>query len=83
MLIGQSGYLNDSYLRFTEKDLSDAYNKGVKSLLVFQVQPDLTNINKQISELQKENEELNKKLDKVMRSALINKFLAEENQSKP
>lgn len=82
-LEGHTGYLNGSYKRYTDQELGEAYKKGVKSLLIYETSPDLTEHDERISQLEKENEELNKKLDKVMRSALINKFLAEENQDKP
>jgi len=61
------------------------YKEAEKMITVFDEEPDLTDLNEKITNLEKENEELNRKLDKVMRSALINKFLAEENknQDKP
>jgi len=76
---------NKEYRQYPHEKLDEKYKEHMKDLIVFETPADLTEINKEIAELRKENEELNRKLDKVMRSALINKFLAEENkdQDKP
>lgn len=73
MLIGQAGYLNDSYLRFTEKDLSDAYKQGVKSLLVFETPVDLTEHDERITQLEKENEQLRKDMQDTKMKLLESK----------
>ena len=78
VIIGQKNYLGSSYIRFTEEELRIEYHKGSKELLIFETKPDLSNVNKEIEDLRKENEQLRKDLDKVMRSALINKFIADE-----
>lgn len=56
-LEGHEGYLSNSYKRYTQKELADAYQKGVKSLLVFETQPDLTDVNEELASLRKAKRE--------------------------
>jgi len=77
-LQGHTGYLNGSYKRFTEQELGESYKKGVKSLLVFETQPDLTETNQEITKLQEESrmkdkqiQELEKKIDEINQTMLL------------
>ena len=69
-LEGHEGYLSNSYKRYTEQELAEAYQKGVKSLLVFETAPDLTGINEELKEKDKRIEDLEKKLDSMNQTLL-------------
>lgn len=64
-LMGQEDPLQSSYDRFTENDLKNYYKEHVKSLLVFESAPDLTETHQEIAELKKQNKELIDRLDKL------------------
>ena len=44
------GYLSRSYKRYTERELAEAYQKGVGALLVFETPVDLTDVHEQLKE---------------------------------
>ena len=54
-LEGHEGYLNGAYKRYTEQELSEWYKKGVQALLVFETQPDVSDIREQLKEVTHEN----------------------------
>lgn len=64
-LLGQEDPLGNSYDRFTEDDLKNSYKKYVKSLLIFETAPDLTDVNKELAEKDKQIQELTKSTDEM------------------
>ena len=64
-LVGHTKYLDSSYLRFSEKDLAEGYKRGIKSLLVFETNPDLTEHTEQIKKLESDNEKLKELVEKM------------------
>jgi len=60
LLMGHSGYLNESYLRYSEDQLRGEYQKGVKHLLVFDRPMSDGEQQKVISKMQSEIETLQK-----------------------
>lgn len=64
-LEGHEGYLNGAYKRYTEQELADAYQKGVGSLLIFETQPDLTDVHEQLAEKDKEIKDMKQEMDKI------------------
>jgi len=61
-LQGHEGYLSKSYKRYTERELADAYKKGIPSLLIFSSQPDLTDVNESLAKKDKQIKELMEKV---------------------
>jgi integrase len=61
------------------KKLKEEYDTHMNCLMIFEREPDLSEHNERLTQLEKENEQLRKDLDRVLRSALINKML-EENK---
>jgi len=64
-LEGHLGYLDNSYKRFTEKELGEKYNEGVHCLLIFESQPDLTDVHESQRQLRDENKKLQNDVDKL------------------
>jgi len=54
ILLGHQGYLNRAYLRITDKQIKEAYLKGVKHLLVFETPIDENRIKELEQKLSKE-----------------------------
>ena len=79
-LEGHEGYLNGAYKRYTEDELRNYYLKGMNELLIFETTPDLTNINKQLDEKDKQIQELLefKKLMELKIQGLENKLEIEK-----
>lgn len=49
-IAGHEQYLDDAYRRFTKEQIADYYKKGRHNLMVMNVPPDLSDINKQMKE---------------------------------
>lgn len=64
-ILGQEDPLGNSYDRFTEEDISQSYQDCVKALLVFEVQPDLTDINQELHEKDKQLKEMQKTMEEM------------------
>ncbi len=62
---GHERYLDESYRRFTKQQLGEYYLKGMENLMVFEVTPDLSEQNERITQLEKENQELTNRLEKL------------------
>jgi len=80
IIIGHQNYLGNSYVRFTEEELRKAYLRGIKELLVFETQPDLTEHTNEINILKEENKELreNLKLMELRMQGLENAYQIEK-----
>jgi integrase len=65
--LGHEEGLDNVYRRYgddsNKRILGDEYLKGVKNVSVFEIEADLTEVNKEITQLTKENEDLKKRLD--------------------
>lgn len=83
--LGHEQGLDAVYRRYgddsNKRILGDEYLKGVKNVSVFEKEPDLTEVNKEIADLRKENEILKEQIaeiDRLLRPKLYKK-LYEEN----
>jgi integrase len=77
---GHEGYLTSEYVRHTDKELATAYRQGCGVLLVFEreIPQDLAPMNKALTEVVKENDELKaklKKYDEMMETIAIVKAM--------
>jgi len=86
-LMGHSGYLTENYvyLQTTDegrKQLREAYLKGMGALSVFEIQPDLTEVNEQLANKEKRITELEHKLDD-MNQTMIMLLAQRQQQQKP
>ena len=75
-IMGHSGYLS-TYRKYTDKQLAEIYLKYMDNLLIFETTPDLTDINKELQQLRRDNEEmkvqiLELRLEKVEKKNGIN-----------
>jgi len=73
-LQGHEGYLSRSYKRYTERELAEAYQKGVGALLVFETPVDLSDVHEEIAGLKDENQKLKKDVDSLRMELLEVKF---------
>jgi hypothetical protein len=65
-LAGHDAYLSEAYRRYSEKQMADFYMKGVNSLLVFEREnKDMSKVQEQLSEKDKEITELNQKYNSI------------------
>jgi integrase len=62
-LEGHTGYLNGVYKRYGERELAEAYLKGMNALSVYEVTPDLIDINEELKDVTDENKRLQSKLE--------------------
>lgn len=64
-LMGHSGYLTDSYRRYQDNPslMFEPYKKSVHMVTIFEVPPDLTGIHEQLTEKDKEIEELRHQME--------------------
>ncbi len=80
-LEGHEGYMNGSYKRYTDQEFAEYYQKGVKSLLLFEKEStDVTDIkillqekDLEIKDLKQQLDDINKRLDKG-----VSLYLAQE-----
>jgi integrase len=79
-LLGHEGYLTGAYRRYSMDQLGDFYKKGMHALMVFESQPDMSNVIEALEEKDKRITLLEKQLDKLMRTALFNKLLEENGE---
>jgi len=64
-LEGHEGYLNGSYKRYTEQELSEFYLKAIPSLSILESTPDLSGINEQMQEKDQIIGEMQKRIDSL------------------
>ena len=57
-LQGHEGYLDGSYKRYTVDELAGWYNKAMPALMVFESPPDLTEVNKQMKDMETRMEKM-------------------------
>ena len=76
--LGHEEGLDAVYRRYgddsNKKLLGDEYLKGMHNVSIFMVTPDLTEHTQQIEALQKENKDLRKDLDTLIRKLMINNY---------
>jgi len=75
-LIGQEGYLDSSYVRFTDEEIADAYKLGMNSLLIFENIPALTEHTEEINKLKTDNQQLKDELAEIR--AKLNEYRLEK-----
>ncbi len=69
-LEGHEGYLNGAYKRYTEQELGEWYKKGMVSLLVFETQPDLSEVHEQLKEKDTQIQDLRNQMEE-MRAQIV------------
>ena len=68
-LSGHSKYLDEAYRRYSLDEMKEYYLKGMPSVMVFESTPDLTEVNKEIEDLKRENMELKKEMEMFFKFA--------------
>jgi hypothetical protein len=64
-LVGHSKYLDDAYRRYSLDELKQYYLKGMPNLMIFETIPDLTEINEQLLEKDKQIQDLKNMMDEM------------------
>lgn len=75
-LMGHEGYLTQAYRRYDERQLADMYQKGMHTVAVFEIPPDLTDVNEKLVEKDKQIDELKYQME-VMRNQM-NQLMADK-----
>jgi hypothetical protein len=79
-LQGHTGYLNGSYKRYTDRELSEAYKKGMKDLLIFSRETkDVKEIRDQLAEKDKQIQELKDQMQMLMAKVLTHNDKEKKN----
>ena len=80
-LMGHSGYLTDAYQRYSIEQLAEMYKGAVNSISIFEDEIGLNNIQagqellkEEIKDLKKENEDMRRDMEKLMRKVLIENY---------
>jgi integrase len=67
---GHQQYLDEAYRRYNREQLTEFYKKGMENLIILEAQPDLSEHNERITQLEKENEQLRKDMQHLMARVL-------------
>lgn len=84
-LMGHSKYLDEAYNRYSLDEIKQHYLEGMSSLMIFETTPDLTDVQKQLSDKDNRIKELEKKMDEMNNTMLHllakKQIKLEENQT--
>jgi len=70
-LMGHEGYLTAAYRRYSPEQLGELYLNGMPNLAVFEAPVDLSDVQEEMTDLKKENEELKHQMDKMNQTMLM------------
>jgi integrase len=78
VLLGHIGYVGGAYDKSLESQIRKAYEKGESSLSIYEIQPDLTQINSDVEKMKDENQRLRNYLQDMDQE--LKKLLRQDDQ---
>lgn len=64
-LLGHEGYLTEAYRRYSDEQLGELYLKGVHTINVFESQPDLSGVHKELDDVRSENIRMKEEMQRL------------------